>query len=226
MTRPTMLVAFSGQGGSAAGWYQAGFDVFCVDTDPKALVRNPFPSARAEAVEYIGNEGHRFDVIEAGPVCKAYSKTARIWDAGHPEQIPDTRKALANTGRPYVIENVEEALPELIEPVMLCGQSFGLRTYRHRLFESNMPLSSPRSAVMQLNPESCGFVHRYPLAKMGRPVSAGRFYHAVGNFSGVELVRSDLGVAWMNRDGINQCIPPAYTRYLGSQILEYLRWLP
>jgi len=191
------------------GYHQAGFDVTCVDI--VAQPRCPFPFVQADALDYIGNEGHRFDVIDGGPVCKAYSKTARIWSAGHPEQIPATRIAMQATGKPYVIENVEDARPELIDPIMLCGPLFGLRTYRHRLFESSLPLIPP------LHLE-----HRWATTKMGRPVKAGEFYHAVGNFSGVEMVRQDMGVYWMNRDGINQCVPPAYTRYLGRQILTQL----
>lgn len=220
MTRPQALITYSGQGGTAAGWFQAGFDVVCVDIEDQPLC--PFPFIRADAIDYIGNEGHRFHAIEAGPVCKAYSKTARIWNAGHPEQIPATRNALLATGKPYVIENVEEALPELQNPVMLCGQWFGLRTYRHRLFESNLPLQQPEPAVPQFDPDTCGLDHRSPLAKMGRPIPPGHFYHAVGHFSGVELVRQDMGVNWMTREGINQCIPPVYGKFVARQVLRSL----
>lgn len=207
--RPKALIVFSGQGGSAMGWYQAGFDVTCVDIEPQP--RNPFPFVRADAIDYIGNEGHRFAFLEGGPVCKAYSKTARIHNAGHPEQIPATRLAMQATGKPYVIENVEDARPELRNPIMLCGPSFNLRTYRHRLFESNLPLVAPEHLY-----------HAWKLTKMGRAPRPGEFYHAVGNFSGVGMVRENLGVGWMNRDGINQCIPPAYTRYLGLQVLKLI----
>lgn len=208
-TKPKALVTYSGQGGSAMGYHRAGFSVFCVDLHPQP--RCPFPFVQADAVDFIGNEGHRFDMIEGGPVCKAYSKTARIHNAGHPEQIPATRAAMLATGKPYVIENVEDARPELVDPVMLCGPSFGLRTYRHRLFESNLPLTAPEHMV-----------HEWPTVKMGRPVRDGEFYHAVGNFSGVSLVREDMGVPWMNREGINQCIPPVYAEWVGRRVLAQL----
>lgn len=209
MARPLALVTYCGQGGSAAGYVNAGFDVVCVDI--VAQPRIPFRFIQADALDFIGNEGHRFQLIDGGPVCKAYSKTARIHNAGHPEQIPATREAMLATGKPYVIENVEDARPELLDPVMLCGASFGLRTYRHRLFESNLPLTVPE----HMN-------HEWPTAKMGRPVRDGEFYHAVGNFSGVETVRRDMGVPWMNREGINQCIPPAYAEWVGRRILSQL----
>ncbi|WP_372671287.1 hypothetical protein [Amycolatopsis kentuckyensis] len=57
---------------------------------------------------------------------------------------------------------------------------------------------------------------------MGRPLQAGDWYHAVGNFSGVPYVRADMGVPWMNRDGIRECIPPVYARHIGTQLLAHL----
>lgn len=220
--KPRALVTYSGQGGTAAGWANAGWDVTCVDIQPQP--RCPFPFVRADAIDYIGNEGHRFHAIEGGPVCKAYSKTARIHNAGHPAQIPATREAMIATGKPYVIENVEDALPELRDPVILCGQNFGLRTYRHRLFESNIPLKQPEPDFWapQRKPDTCGFDHAYPVAKMGRPVPDGWFYHAVGNFSGVDLVRQDMGVPWMSREGINQCIPPVMAQSIAEQVLAHV----
>ncbi|MCW8219537.1 SAM-dependent methyltransferase, partial [Streptomyces griseolus] len=64
--------------------------------------------------------------------------------------------------------------------------------------------------------------HRAPLTKMGRPRAAGHFAHYVGNFSGVADARLDLRVPWMNRDGIRECIPPAYTHHIGTQALALL----
>lgn len=58
--------------------------------------------------------------------------------------------------------------------------------------------------------------------KMGRALGPGDFYHAVGNFSGVELVRQDMGVPWMDRDGIRECIPPAYAEHIGRQLIKEL----
>lgn len=220
MSRPLALIVYSGQAGEAGGYVRAGWDVICTDIEKQP--RCPFPFVRMAALDAIAKYGHMVQLIAGGPVCKAYSKTARIHAAGHPEQIPETRAAMVATGKPYVIENVEDAGPELIDPVMLCGQTFGLRTYRHRLFESNIPLKRPAPPTPQVAPEACGFDHLSPLAKMGRPIKDGEFYHAVGNFSGVELVRRDMGVPWMSREGINQCIPPAYSEYIGRQIMSQL----
>lgn len=192
VSRPRWLELYACQGGSAAGYAAAGFEVVCVDKDPQP--RNPFEFHQADAIEFLNEHGHEFDVIGGGPPCQRYSKTQRIQGNEHPDLIAATRVAMIASGKPYVIENVEEARAELINPVLLCGSMFGLHTYRHRLFESSTPLRGIHHPA-----------HSQPNIKMGRPLAAGDFYHAVGNFSNVPYVRSDLGVPWMSREGIREC---------------------
>ncbi|MFB6600730.1 methyltransferase domain-containing protein [Streptomyces diastaticus] len=64
--------------------------------------------------------------------------------------------------------------------------------------------------------------HTVPQAKMGRPIPPGHYGHYVGNFSGVDRARHVLGVPWMNRDGIRECIPPAYAAWVGHHALTHL----
>jgi DNA (cytosine-5)-methyltransferase 1 len=210
LAKPWVLDAYCGGGGTSKGLADAGFRVDGVDI--VAQPNYPFTFHKGDAVEFIKEHGHKYDAIVTGPVCKWYSKTARIHDADHPQQIPTTRAALVASGKPYVIENVGDAEGDLRDPIMLCGQDFGLHTYRHRLFESNVKLSRPcRHAP-----------HLHTTVKMGRPLQPGDFYHAVGRFSGVAYVRADMGVEWMTRDQIAQCIPPAYAAYIGTQLIRSL----
>jgi DNA (cytosine-5)-methyltransferase 1 len=53
----------------------------------------------------------------------------------------------------------------------------------------------------------------------GERPQPGHFGQFVGNFSGVAHARRVMGVEWMNRDGIRECIPPAYTQHIGSAFL-------
>jgi DNA (cytosine-5)-methyltransferase 1 len=193
------------------GYWQAGFDVTGVDINPQP--RFPFTFVRADAIGYAREHGHKYAAMAGGPPCQGYSLTHRIHGNDHPQLIAQFRDVLADLDKPYVIENVEEARGELRDPVLLCGAmaGFGLHTYRHRLFETNWPLTVP------VHPE-----HGGPMVKMGRRLEPGDWYHAVGNFSGVSYVRADMGVAWMNRDGIRECIPPVYARLIGQQLLGYL----
>lgn len=83
-----------------------------------------------------------------------------------------------------------------------------LSTYRHRLFESNIPLVTPPHSE-----------HRHKNAKMGRRPNPGEWMHVVGNFSGVAQAREAMGIDWMTRDELREAIPPAYTEYLGRQLI-------
>ncbi|MEV4873724.1 SAM-dependent methyltransferase [Streptomyces syringium] len=65
--------------------------------------------------------------------------------------------------------------------------------------------------------------HTAPQAKMGRPVPPGHYGQYVGNFSGVPLARQVMDVPWMNRDGIRECIPPAYTHWIAVKYLTHER---
>lgn len=191
------------------GYGDAGFgEVTGVDMDPQP--RYPFTFVQGDAVEFIREHGAEFDFIHASPPCQHDSDCQRIQGNDHPDLIGPTREALESTGRPWVIENVKGALPKLRNPVMLCGTMVGLEVYRHRYFETGggFTLAQPP------HPE-----HVAPQAKMGRPVPDGWYGQWVGNFSGTDKARDVMGVPWMNRDGIRECIPPAYAEYVGRAFL-------
>ncbi|QHY97253.1 hypothetical protein SSPS47_19280 [Streptomyces sp. S4.7] len=213
--RPRLLDAFCCQGGAAAGYGRAGFDVTGVDINPQP--RYPYTFIQAEAVAFIREHGAEFDAIHASPPCQHNSECQRIQNRNHPDLIGPTRAALESTGRPWVMENVKGAVPKLRGPVMLCGAMFGVETYRHRYFEPSpgLTLTTPD------HPE-----HTAPQAKMGRAVPPGWYGQYVGNFSGVDQARRVMDVPWMNRDGIRECIPPAYTHFIGRAFRLSLRELP
>ncbi|MFC9434947.1 DNA methylase [Nocardia sp. NPDC057030] len=207
-TRPILLDLFCKQGGAGMGYHLADFDVVGVDIE--AQPRYPFRFIQADAVDYAARHGWAFDIVHASPPCQAHSKAQRIYNRTHPDLITQIRDVLVASGRPYVIENVEDA--PLLNPITLCGAMFeGLRTYRHRLFESNVQLTVPAHPA-----------HELPLTKMGRPPQPGEFMHVVGNFSGVAQARQAMGASWMSREGLREAIPPAYTRFLGAQLLSHL----
>lgn len=155
-----------------------------------------------------------FAFLHMSPPCQFDSDCQRIMNNDHPDLIGPTRDELEAIGLPYVIENVRGAIPKLRDPVMLCGAMFGLNTYRHRYFETGGGFTfTPPD-----HPE-----HVAPQAKMGRPARPGEFLQYVGNFSGVQQARDDMGMPWANRDGLREAIPPAYTQYIGDAAMAYLR---
>lgn len=208
MSRPRLLDLFCHQGGAGMGYHRAGFDVVGVDILPEP--RYPFEFHQADALKYLLEHHREFDMFHASPPCQAFTNAQKIQGNDHPDFIAATRAAFELIGKPWVIENVVGA--PLRYPTMLCGRSFPeLRVYRHRLFESNMPLRQPPHAP-----------HDVPLTKMGRTPREGEFMHVVGNFSGVEQAKAAMGIDWMTRDGLREAIPPAYTELIGRQMLDAL----
>jgi DNA (cytosine-5)-methyltransferase 1 len=201
-----LLDLFCCEGGAGEGYRRAGFDVTGVDNQPQP--KNPHRFILADAMAYLIDHGHEYDFIHASPPCQAFSKAQRIQNRLHPDYITPTRELLLKLGKPYIIENVPGA--PLINPVELCGAMFGLRLYRHRLFETNWPLVAPS------HPE-----HVASQVKMGRPALADQMIQPVGNFSGVAEARGVMQMPWASRDGLREAIPPAYTEWIGLQMRAY-----
>jgi DNA (cytosine-5)-methyltransferase 1 len=218
--RPRLLDLFCGAGGSAVGYNRAGFDVVGVDSAPQP--RFPFAFVQADALEYLAAHGHEFDAIHASPPCQAHVlgfaavNRNRGRELRHLDLISVTREALMDLGLPYVIENVEGA--PLRFAFRLCGSSFGLAVRRHRRFESS---------VLLLAPDCCHEIQRdkkYPTnwRPNGRKVLA-----SVVQVYGTGAERMDLwgpamGINWMTGTELRQAIPPAYTEFIGKQLLRAL----
>lgn len=64
------------------------------------------------------------------------------------EKPPEAYNLIAQTNNrqwnTILHKNVAGAKKELINPVMLCGSMFGLRTQRHRFFETSFRIPSPQ----------------------------------------------------------------------------------
>lgn len=218
MTR-RLLDLFCGAGGASMGYHRAGFEVVGVDLANER--RYPFEFIRADALEFVAEHGHEFDVIHASPPCQEVSSTRHLRDAQggtgrHLNLIPETRTALIASGLPYVIENVPRS--PLLDPVWLCGSMFGLGVWRedeqkfrplrrHRGFESSVKMAAP--------PDT----HR----EQGRPLGV---YGSMRDDipSGGQTVRSIaearelMGIDWMLWGDIIESIPPAFTEWIGGQL--------
>ncbi|MFE4469526.1 hypothetical protein ACFRFH_11995 [Leifsonia sp. NPDC056824] len=226
MSRPRLLDLFCCAGGAGMGYHRAGFDVVGVDIDPQP--NYPFEFHQGDALEYLRHHRHVFDAVHASPPCQLYSTTANAHDAsGHPDLVEPTRGAILEAGLPYVIENVEGA--PLVDPLLLCGTMFGLRApdvddvplalRRHRLFESNVWLMGAGGCAhdnTQVAGSYTGGRHRTP---EHRDNPARR-----GGYTPAKSVRAALlGIDWkMTEHELAQAIPPAYTEFIGAQLIEAL----
>ncbi len=184
------------------GYYRAGFHVVGVDIRPQP--RYPFLDRFVQADAMNPPFDLRmFDVIHASPPCQAYSRaTAWRGDRGkHPDLIDQTRRLLEASGRPYVIENVQDARHRLISPMMLCGSVFGLKIRRHRYFES------------PALPFSLGMCCQHRTVDMS---------HDHGKKQTEKEYTLALGCEWMTVHEARQAIPPAYTEFMGHQLIQIL----
>lgn len=207
-----LLDLFCGAGGAGMGYHLAGFEVVGVDIKPQP--RYPFAFVQADCLK-LPFDLEEFDVIHASPPCQAHSDMKSMWNAKkHLDLVPPIRAMLEATGKPFVIENVEGA--PLICPLTLCGSMFGLRTEgaelrRHRLFEINwdMPLVPPCS-------------HGREPRVIGVYGGHGRDRRRIANTQDFSVAarREAMGIDWMTGTELSQAIPPAYTLFLGQQILK------
>lgn len=207
--RPVLLDVGCGRGGAGVGYYTAGFDIVGVDIAAQPLY--PFEFHQAEGVAFIGEHGHKFDAIHVSPHCEGFSRLRNLTSTRYPRMIAEFRDACRAAGVPYVIENVADAANDMHNPIMLCMSTWARRSYRHRLFESNMPLVEPLH-----------FEHTMPQAKLGRAARPGEAFQAMGHFPQIAMVRQQMEMPWADRDGIADSIPPIYAEFVGRQLLARL----
>jgi len=218
--KPRLLDLFCCAGGAGLGYSRAGFDVVGVDINPQP--NYPLPFIQADALTLDRDFIASFDAIHASPPCQSYSDLAkRNGNADDwPRLVEPVREMLEQIGLPYVIENVDGA--PLINAVVLCGTMFPpLRVLRHRLFEANFAILSP---VHSKHPK----VHTFDRRKshFGKTDEWKDFVQVTGGGNcTLAAAREAMGIDWMTKAEINESIPPAYTEFVGKQLIRHLSYL-
>lgn len=211
-----LLDLFSGAGGAAVGYHRAGYEVVGVDICPQP--NYPFEHHVGDALQFLADHGGEFDVIHASPPCQVHStlvKASPYYDpSNYLDFIPQTQIALELLNKPYVIENLPTST--LRRDVRLCGLMFGLHVFRHRIFQCGgwLPIEPPHIAHKG---------HRVAGRRHGR-WHEGDMVSVYGNGSGDNSIgnwQHAMGISWTNeRREIAEAIPPAYTQYLGEQMMH------
>lgn len=233
--KPRLLDAFCCEGGAAAGYVAAGFEVHGVDIvhpeDPAERERrapsmrdrylasgaSSFTVADASTFPFDG-----FDAVHASPPCEDHSTTMQfgLTDRGTGWLLPHTIARLRASSLPFVIENVESRAVRAHMPdaVRLCGSMFGLGANdshgnrrilrRHRLFLTSFPMLVPPCTCRG---QRVGGVYGH--GEQG--VNGGRGYGFAA-----DRAREAMGMPWASRDGCAEAIPPAYTQFLGERLMS------
>lgn len=236
MTAPKLLDLFCCEGGASTGYARAGFDVYGADI--VAQEHYPFPMYKGDALGllslhlerpearsfFYGPNGvedfhvSEFDAITASPPCQAHS-TITPDKSKHVDLIPPTRELLHAWGKPFIMENVEGARKTMDHAVKLCGSSFGLRVRRHRYFETNLDhvWSLPCRHAEQGVPVGVYGDHADGVTRRPNGTSRGVKAQTVAE------AREAMGMPWASWHGTTQAVPPAYTEFLGAQLLAHIR---
>lgn len=204
-----VLDLFCGAGGAAMGYHQAGFEVTGIDTNLQP--HYPFAFIQGDALE-PPVDLDAFDLIHASPPCQGYSwasKKDRNKGKEYPKLIAPIRQMIRR--KPYIIENVVGA--PLKKPITLCGEMFGLKVIRHRLFETNLSIFQPTHQK-----------HRGKAMTYRRDEKESYYYIVAGHMPGTLKEQSDaMGIHWMKKKELVESIPPAYTKFLGKQAIRILK---
>lgn len=199
------LDLFCGAGGASMGLHLAGFEVTGVDIKPQP--NYPFKFIQADALSFPLDG---FDLIWASPPCQYFTRMLNhglTCRSKHKNLIPQTRMRLMESGNPYVIENVMGS--PLRNPIMLCGEMFGLRVTRHRLFESGIFMLQPE------HPKHRG----YHIRKRN---DGGYYYRVYGHETGKASWGKAMGINWMKSPELAQAIPPAYSKWIGDRMMDFI----
>jgi len=228
--RPLLVDLYCGIGGAAMGYYRAGFDV--IGVDHMAMPEYPFPFFRSEALEFLRRiaaddykiAGRKIAAFHASPPCQKFVSLGKgqNWQGFDfkPDALTPTRVRfqddLADTDIKWVIENVPGA--PMGHAITLCGSMFDLRIapepdmpkggylQRHRKFESN---------ILLMVPGPCNHEGQ-AIGVYGNGRGGGAMRHRTAN---ADQARRLMGIDWASRTGLTQAIPPAFTEYIGKQLL-------
>lgn len=231
-TKPDVLDLFAGEGAAGEGYHRAGYNVHGIELAPARAKHYPHRIDVRDALEYAYSHGSDYDLIHASPPCTGYSRgTAALPDRldRYERLIEATREVLETTGRPYIIENVEDAKRELVNPLTLCWTEFHLPgsvvdedgtplwMRRHRLFESNVPLWGAGGCM---HPRGMQCAGAYGGAR--RDKIEARTIRKGGYVPSRAIMQKLLDTPWMTEKGCQLALPVAYTEFLGTQVMEHL----
>lgn len=222
------------------GFVNAGHEVVGVDiTDNHQY---PYEFVHSDVFNLGSEFLQKFDLIHASPPCQHYSwSTIQYRNMGkkYPDLVDKTRQFLIKTDKPFIIENVVGA--PIKRDLMLCGEMFGLRVIRHRIFEINgFTILQPKHEKHKLS--VCDGTAEAVYGASGHPGCFGdkerqkklyelvrkrkqSYYACVSGHGGngysytLKSWQKAMGIDWItNKKHLAQAIPPKYAEYIGNSL--------
>jgi DNA (cytosine-5)-methyltransferase 1 len=218
--KPRLLDLFCKAGGASMGYHRAGFEVVGVDIEPQP--HYPFEFIQADALEKLADKEFiaGFDAVAGSPPCQSESDMRHRTGIDYEDFLTPTLELLAGIDKPWVVENVAST-KKMPGSLILCGTEFGLKARcrggevrwlsRHRRFGSN---------VFLLGAGGCHCTRGKLIGGVygtggGGPMNRGYKFHAPEG-------REAMGIDWMTWPELSQAIPPAYTEFIGRQLVAAL----
>ncbi len=214
---------FCGAGGAAKGLHDAGFEVVGFDINPQKNYPFEFHQADALTVDL-----RKFNAVWASPPCQHYTQALtnsggfnqngiRKTKEDYPDLLGDVKSLFQAIEVPWIIENVVGAPFDW--GVVLCGQSFGLPIYRHRVFQSSHLVFAPGHIKHTKRIQDGTIVPVYN----GKWMTNGSAFPVPREVRTRQAWRTAMGIDWMTKQELTQAIPPAYSAFLGKQLIECVR---
>lgn len=211
-----ILDLFCGGGGVSMGMYLAGAsEIVGIDikSEPEypSLTSQDFIFIQADATTLTMDFLKSFDFIWASPPCQSYTFASARWrnlGKTYPDLVEPTRNMLLSAGVPFCMENVTTA--PLRKDLTLCGEMFGIKVIRHRIFEIS------------------GFKARQPAHRKHRGSVRDGYYVTVAGHGGdgkasLKAWQDGMQIHWMrNKKTLAESIPPVYSRYILEQFFTGL----
>jgi len=217
----TVVDLYCGGGGASSGIMQAGAS-WVTGVDILDQTEYPYWFFHADVGRLTGDWLSRFDFAWASPPCQAYSYAAARWrNSGRewPDLIAMTRSKLLESGIPFVIENTPGA--PLRKDLMLCGEMFGLKVIRHRIFEIHGFECAQLEHIKHRGMVKDGYY--VTVAGNGGDYAGHNFCKLKGlpGRNQLETWQYAMGIPWLTHKAtLREAVPPKYSEYIFRQFLE------
>ncbi len=212
-----------GAGGASMGYALAGHEVTGVDYRPQP--RYPFTFIQADALDVLRDTDFvsGFDFVHTSFPCQFFKKGNMRAKHETFDLLTPGRELLLKNGVPWIAENVMDAPFNWDNTIVLCANTFGLRTYRHRGFEFPPDMYSlvapPHARHLKYSSSHRSRLHWD--AGYHFTFTGGGSFEKQGPIQ-TEYGPAGMGIDWMTKFELSQSIPPAYTKYVAEHVFPQL----